>query len=250
MPVVTFTHGGGAKSIRWWVDGVKLAGLVPVVAQDRADPLPQTVLGWLAAAEVEVIGTSFPRRGNLNGTDCAAGVAETLAAVARRHGARHVIKCDDDTVIVDPELFSEVEHAGAVGLAWEGGRPGAYGMAYALRVDVAAGVAECLKRMPLDVTAPEDLTIWRAAKALAGEAGVVLHEFELEAGPFAAIPWGSCARDAVSSYGVLTVGNPPEGGWKDRPSETAARLRQVVNAVRAMRLRTVPEAGGNHHARR
>jgi hypothetical protein len=241
LPAVTFTHSGGAARIRWWVEGVRLAGLIPVVAQDRADPLPGTVLGWLHAAEVPVVGTTFPRRGNLNGTDCAIGICETLAAVARLHRSRHVLKLDDDTVVVDPELFTGVEDAAAVGLTWAGDprcRGGStYGMAYALRVDVALAVAACLRRLPFDAAAPEDMTIWSAGKALAGPAGVIEYEFDIEAGPFAALPWGSCVRDAVERYGVITVGNPPPGGWKDRPIQTAEPLRQVVCTARAKGLR-------------
>ena len=147
-----------------------------------------------------------------------------------------MLKVDDDTLVIDRALFTCVHRTAAVGLTWAGGRAGAYGMAYCLRADVAAAVAGHLGRLPIDRAAPEDLTVWRAALAIAEADGVIEWAFDVEEGPFAALPWGSCPRDAVERYGVITVGNPPPAGWKDRPIETAARLRQLVCAVRARGL--------------
>lgn len=237
-PAVTFTYSGGAQLVPWWVRGVRQAGFVPVVCHDGNDPLPGNVLGWLAAEGVEVLKSTWPRRGNLRGTDTAARICRELAAVAARHNALYVLKVDDDTCIVDREVFTCVEQAAAVGLLWPGDRRGgAYGMAYALRADTAAEIAEHLIRLPIDTDAPEDLTIWAAARALAGPAGVMAWEFDIEEGPFAAIPAGACARDAVARYGVITVGNVPLGGWIDRPSQTAEALKRVVCASQARRLR-------------
>lgn len=233
IPAVTFTHSGGALRIPWWVAGVRMAGFVPVVCDDGRDPLPGNVLGWLHAQGVDYRQTAWDRRGNLNGTDAAAGICAEVAAACGRHRSRYGLKVDDDTAVLDPELFTCAEQAAAVGLTWSGGRPGAFGMAYALRADVAAAVARHLTCLPLDPAAPEDLTVWSAAKALAGPEGVIQHEFDIEAGPFAALPWGSCVRDAVGRYGVITVGNHPPGGWTDRPRETAEALRQVVCMARA-----------------
>jgi hypothetical protein len=234
-PAVTFTYSGGAQRLPWWVRGIRQAGFCPVVCHDGNDPLPGHVLGWLEAEGVEVVKSTWPRRGNLNGTDTAARICGELAAVAARHDAPYVLKVDDDTYIADPEVFTCVQQAAAVGLLWPGDpRGGAYGMAYALRSDTAAEIAEHFDRLPVDVAAPEDLAIWAAAKALAGPAGVMAWEFDIEEGPFAAIPLGSCPKDAVDRYGVITVGNEPRGGWTDKPSQTAEALKRVVCAGRAM----------------
>ena len=236
-PAVTFTHSGGEHRIRWWAEGIRQAGLIPVVCDDARDPLPGTARGWLHAAGVEYRQTRWDRRGNLNGTDVAAGICRELAAAAERHAAPYALKVDDDTAICDPEIFTCAEQAGAVGLTWTaGGRSEAFGMAYALRADVAAGAAEALALLPLDATAPEDLTVWRAAVALSGPAGVMRWDFDPEAGPFSALPANADVCDAVRRFAVLTVGNPPAGGWKDRSRETSARLLHVLRAVRAERL--------------
>jgi hypothetical protein len=234
-PACTFTHSGGALRIRWWVQGVRQAGFVPVVFDDMHDPLPGWARGWLEAERVEYRYTQWDRRGNLNGTDVAWRICQILHRTALRHGVSHALKVDDDTVILDPELFTESGGAAAVGLTWAGDpRGGAYGMAYALRADVAEVVAQALHRVPLDPRAPEDLTVWAAVRAIAGAAEMVAHEFDPEIGPFSALPATADVRDAIERFGVLTVGNPPPGGWRNREQETAARLRQVVCTSAAM----------------
>lgn len=223
--------------IRWWVEGIRLAGFIPVVLDDGRDPLPGTARGWLESAGVEYRQTVFHRRGNLNGTDVAAEICAELAAAAARHGTDHALKVDDDTVILDPELFSGQILAGAVGLTWAGDRRGgAYGMAYSLRIDVAEAIAEHLRGLPVDRGAPEDLTVWAAARAIVGEDQLVRHEFAPDAGPFSALPIGAEVKDAVERFGVLTVGNEPPGGWGNRQMETASRLWEVVRAAGAMAL--------------
>ncbi len=231
LPAVTFTHSRAAQRIRWWVEGVRLAGLIPVVVDDRNDPLPGTALGWLEAHGVEYRCTAWDRRGNLNGTDVAARICEELAAAAARHGTSHALKVDDDTLIADAELFTLAETAAVVALTWSGDpRGGAYGMAYALRADVAADISAHLALLPLDRRAPEDLTVFAAGAALAGDAAIMRHEFDAQGGPFCALPLDADPRDAVERFGVLTVGNAPPGGWKDRDRQTATRLRQLCTA--------------------
>ena len=205
---------------------------------DAAAPLPPHVLGWLASQGIEVRSTTFPRRGNLNGTDCAAGICRELEAACQRHRSSHAIKLDDDTVIVRPEVFGRHFAAGAVGLTWTAGRPGAYGLAYALSRHTAGLAARQLEVQPLDPNAPEDLTIWHAARIV----GTVIElPFQPSAGPWSAYPCHADPVAAMERFDVLTVGNPPPGGWSDRPRETALLMRRLVEA--AMVLQSPCKAG-------
>ncbi|QUE53062.1 hypothetical protein KBB96_09240 [Luteolibacter ambystomatis] len=124
LPACIFTYAGGALVLPWTVRGALRAGLVPVVCEDAASPLPGHVRGWLMHEGIDLVTTTFPRRGNLNGTDCAAGICRTLAETALRYGATHVLKLDDDTVVMDRRVFTRHRHARAVGLTWPDGRPG------------------------------------------------------------------------------------------------------------------------------
>jgi hypothetical protein len=202
---------------------------VPVVCQDVTSPLPPHVLGWLAGEGVEVRTTHFPRRGNLNGTDCAAGICHELADACRRHGSSHAIKLDDDTVIVRREVFTGCFPSGAVGLTWKDGRPGAYGLAYCLSRESAATAASLLEAAPLNAAAPEDLTVWHAAKQVGTWSEV---PFQQACGGWSAFPAGADAAAAVKRFDVLTVGNCPSEGWYDRPRQMAAMMRRLVTAAR------------------
>lgn len=233
-PACIFCYRGEALTIRWTVEGARDAGFVPVVLDDAADPLPGTAMGWLVAEGVEYRRTAFPRRGNLNGTDTAAAIAGELAAAADRHDSDFALKLDPDTAVMDADLFTQARTAAGVGLVWRGDRRGgAYGLAYALRIDVAAEVGRYLACLPLDAAAPEDLTVWAAARALCGPEELLEHEFCPDGGPWAALPWDARPREWVGAFGVLTVGNEPPEGWKGRRDLlTSSRLRQVVLAGR------------------
>jgi len=228
IPACIFTYGGAALRLPWAVRGAMQAGLIPVVCMDSAMPLPPHVLGWLASERVVFRATGFPRRGNLNGTDCAAGICQELADACARHGSTHALKLDDDTVIVRSERFM-VPGDVAVGLSWpQAGRNAAFGMAYALPGYAAAHMAEDLRCRPLDTKAPEDLTVWAAAHGLCQRR---LHAFDPDSGPFTALNLGGDADHAVRCFDVVTVGNPPSGGWKDRDRQMATEMKRVMQAA-------------------
>lgn len=224
LPACIFTYAGGALVLPHTVRLARRAGLIPVVCEDEASPLPPYVRGWLAHEGVELIRTSFPRRGNLNGTDCAAGICRTLAETARRYGATHALKLDDDTAVVDARIFTRHRHARAVGLTWPGGRPGAFGMAYLLRVDVAEQAALKLEAMPLRMHAPEDITIWELVKRMGR---VVERRFRPQHGPFSAVPRGADLEDGARRFDVLNFGTPPRQGWRNRQAEIAAEMGRM-----------------------
>ncbi len=230
IPAVTFTHSGGSQRLEWWVRGVRLAGMIPVVCDDANDPILAPARGWLAAEGVEYRQTTWPRRGNLNGTDTAARICMELAMASTRHGSRMAFKVDDDTVIIRPGRIVPEDGIEAVGLVCPGdGRGGAYGMCYGLRWDLATACAGDLVAGSLNVQAPEDLAVWGAVKRLATEVAEL--PYCAERGPFAALAWGSCPVDACRRYDVVTVGNPPAAGWIDRPRQTAALMRSIVEAA-------------------
>lgn len=231
IPACIFTYSGAALRLPWAVRGALHARLIPIVCQDGAEPLPPQVLGWLESEGIEIRSTAFPRRGNLNGTDCAAGICLELAEACIRHQASHALKLDDDTVIVRTNRF-RVPGDTAVGLSWpDRGAEAGSGMAYALPGYAAAHAAKELQELPLDPKAPEDLTVWAALHGLCSRQ---LHPFDPLGGPFTALPLGGDARQAVERWDVVTVGNPPEGGWQDRGRQTAEELRRVVEAARGL----------------
>jgi hypothetical protein len=228
IPACIFTYGGASLHLPWAVRGAIQAGLIPVVCQDAAAPLPGHVLGDLEAKRIEVRTTTFPRRGNLNGTDCAAGICHELATACERYGSLIAIKLDDDTVIVDPELFTSFPDA-AVGLSWpQEGRHAAFGMAYSVPGTAAAQAALILSAQPLDPKAPEDLTVWAALEGLCERQ---LVPFDPRGGPFTALPLHADAHEAVARFDVITVGNPPSSGWSNRPRQLATEMRRLVMAT-------------------
>lgn len=228
IPACIFTYGGAALRLPWVVRGAVQAGLLPVVCQDAAAPLPPHVLGWLASERIEVRTTTFPRRGNLNGTDCAAGILGELATACIRYESPHAIKLDDDTVIVRPHrLHADADTA--VGLSWpQADRHAAFGMAYAVPGYAAAAAAAVLSAQPLDPTAPEDLTVWSALEGICRRR---LHPFNPVGGPFTALPIGGPYRAAVERFDVITVGNPTLAGSFDRDRQLAADMKRVVLAA-------------------
>lgn len=231
IPACIFTWSGAALRLPWAVRGALQAGLRPVVCQDGAAPLPPHVLGWLASERVEVRTTTFPRRGNLNGTDCAAGILGELATACIRHGSTHAIKLDDDTVIVRPGRL-KADPLTAAGLSWpQKGRDAAFGMAYAVPGLAAASAAAFLESAALDAKAPEDLTVWAALEGLCHR---TLHPFSMGSGPFTALPLGGNAVEAVERFDVVTVGNPPPGGWRNRDRQMAMEMRRLVEAFRML----------------
>lgn len=232
LPVCIFTHSGAALRLPWAVRGALVAGLIPVVCQDQAAPLPPHVLGWLQGEGVTIRTTSFPRRGNLNGSDCAAGICREIEWACRRFGSSHGMKMDDDTAPIDPSIFTGNLQFAAVGLTCPvNGRPGAYGLAYCLSRETASKVAVTLEGMPkVNESVPEDLTIWNLATRL-GECLEL--PFKPEGGPWSAILPGYDLPDALNRFAVLTVGNEPKGGWKDADREKARELRKIVMLLEA-----------------
>jgi hypothetical protein len=228
IPACIFTHAGAALWLPWTVRGALLAGFIPVVCQDAFSPLPPQTLGWLEAQGVEIRTTRFTRRGNLNGTDCAAGICREMAEACVRHGSTHCLKLDDDTAVIWPSTFTKRLQFDAVGLTHADGRPGAYGLAYCLHRDVAAHVAARLEALPIDPSVPEDLTIWNMARQAGSWCEL---PFRHEGGPWSALPPGYDVEDAVRRFSVLTVGNAPEGGWTDRPRQMERAMRGLVEAA-------------------
>ena len=219
-PVCIFTYRGDELPLRECVQSVLSARLCPVVCDDAADPLPEWILGWLDSVGAEYLTTFFQRRGNLNGTDCAAGIARTMEAAARRYGTPSAIKLDADSIIIDPTPFLE-GNVGACSTTQN--RRDAFGACYALRRETAAAIARELEFRPLDETAPEDLTIWQTAREL-GEP-LKLHDFDPECGLFACVPIGSSPDDCLR-FASLTFGNEPPEGWTNRPLQIAQEMRR------------------------
>lgn len=232
VPAVTFTYAADAAAVPLWCRIHHRVGLRPVVIEDGAAPLPPWASGWLAARRVPLIRSSFPRRGNLNGTDTAAAIAATIASVCRCLRAPAAIKIDIDTAVIRPAtLLCHHPCASLVGLAWPAaGSPHTFGLAYLLAAPAARAIAAHLSSIPLDPSAPEDRTIWQAAATL-GIPRLAL-PFDPTSGPFAAVPHFADPSDAARRFSVLTWGNPdPSSSGRRSLPAILSGLRSTLSAI-------------------
>jgi hypothetical protein len=223
IPVCIFTYSGDALPIRESVRSVIAAGLFPVVCDDAANPLPRTLIASLEDYGAEYTQTAFRRRGNLNGTDTAAGIARTLYEACGRYGTSSAIKMDSDTILIDPTPFM----AGNVGvMSTETSRRSAFGCVYALTALTALEVAKELEFGILDESAPEDLAIWDAVAAI--QHPRTMHDFKPDGGAFSAVPIGSDPCDC-GRFAALTFGNTPATGWTDRGLQIFREMQRFNN---------------------
>jgi len=228
IPVCIFTYSGDALPIKECVRSVIAAGLFPVVCDDSANPLPGTARGWIEQSCAEYLQTTFTRRGNLNGTDCAAAIARTLYEAARRYGTASAMKLDSDTILIDPTPFMD----GNVGvMSSQHARRSAFGCVYALTALTALEVAKELEFGILDESAPEDLAIWDAVSAV--QHPRTMHDFRPKGGAFSAVPIGSDPCDC-GRFAALTFGNPPATGWTDRGFQIFREMQRFNNHLSAI----------------
>lgn len=220
IPVCIFTYAGDSLPIRECVRSVIACGLFPVVCDDAANTLPRTTVAQLEDHGAEYVQTTFQRRGNLNGTDTAAGIARTLHEAAGRYGTASALKLDSDTILIDPMPFL----AGNVGIcSTVQDRRAAFGCVYALTASTALAVAKDLEFGHFDPTAPEDLAIWDAVAATNHPR--TMHDFNAESGVFCSVPIGSDPFDCTR-FAALTFGNLPEDGWTDRSFQVFSEMKR------------------------
>ena len=225
IPVCIFTYAGDALPLKQCVRAINLAGLIPVIIDDAANPLPGWSRGWIDVLGIDYRQSTFNRRGNLRGTDCAAGICEALAQAAEDHEADAAIKLDTDTIIVDPSWLM----GGNVCFTSSNlHRRYAYGCSYSIRRSSALSVAHKLR---IDHPEPiphafEDITIWQTLENIGHKFKV--HDFNANSGPFCAAPVGASPHDC-RRFGAITFGNEPINGWRDRPLETASEMRRFVD---------------------
>lgn len=220
IPVCIFTYAGDSLPIRECVRSVIASGLFPVICDDAANPLPRPTVAMLEDYGAEYIQTTFQRRGNLNGTDTAAGIARTLHDACGRYGSPSAIKLDSDTILIDPTPFL----SGNVGVySTVQNRRAAFGCVYSLAAETALCVAKELEFGHFDPTAPEDLAIWDAVAASNHPRS--MHDFNPDFGAFASVPIGSDPVDCIR-FAALTFGNVPDGGWTDRPFQIFSEMKR------------------------
>ena len=228
IPVCIFTYAGDSLPIRECVRSVIACGLFPVVCDDATNPLPRPTVAMLEDHGAEYIQTAFQRRGNLNGTDTAAGIARTLYDAARRYGTPSAIKLDSDTILIDPMPFLD----GNVGVcSTVQNRRAAFGCCYSLTALTALEVAKDLEFGAFDPTAPEDLTIWDAVAAT--NHPQILHDFNPDGGVFCSVPMHSDPIDCTR-FAALTFGNLPEDGWTDRPFQVFSEMKRFNDHLKKL----------------
>jgi hypothetical protein len=221
MIAAIFAYAGDALPVIECVRHLARLGVRAWVFDDVARRLPGWVRGdlWRMGAAYGVTG--FPRRGNLNGTECCIGILEAMLST----GADVVAKIDADTLLVQPDLFA----GGTVGCcSTMAARRDAFGACYSMRRETIAAALEILRGMPDDPSAPEDLTIWSTIRATG-------HPFELldhdpDGGGLAAVPIGSPV-DRPERFAALTFGNEPKGGWGDRQIQVALEMRRFASGI-------------------
>jgi hypothetical protein len=229
IAVCIFTFSRDAMPLRECIRSVLLADCIPVICDDAGNPLPGWMRGWLDHHGIDYRQTEWPRRGNLHGTDVAAGICDEMADAAERHGTGNAMKLDSDTILIEPAWFAgNTCFTSILQLQRD-----AYGCSYALETSAARKVAKHLRQThpQPNPKAPEDLTIWRTMAQL----GIphFVHEFDPDEGPFCAAPVGADPSDNCRRFGAITFGNEPEGGWTDRPLQTASEMRRFVNWLEA-----------------
>lgn len=224
IPAVIFAYAGDALLVPLAARSAQLAGCQPFVIDDEANPLPGHVQGHLHAAGVIYQTSGFNRRGNLNGTDCAAWIAAILADIGIRYGAEFCIKLDADTILLNAEAFR-----GSVGCrSSRVARREAFGACYSLETGTAAIVASHLAVQPQDDAAPEDVTIWAAVRNLG--LSHRLRDFHPGRGLFCAAPANANPSDC-RRFASITFGNPPKTGWGDRGLEIHRRMSPFVEWI-------------------
>lgn len=219
-PACIFTYSGDALPLRECVRGAKLAGLLPIVIDDSHSPMGRTVWTWIDSQGGLYFQSDFNRRGNLNGTECATGISKCLYEAMRLTHAAQAFKLDTDTIIQRPERFLGIS-SGVYSTTLH--RREAFGCCYSLTRDAARRVRNDLMRMD-DTTAPEDQLIWQSIKRL--NVRHKLHDFTPEGGAFSAVPQSFDPVDCMK-FDILTFGNLPAGGWKDRAMQITLAMKRL-----------------------
>lgn len=73
----------------------------------NAGGLPRKVIYALKRMGCIMVGTKFPRKGNLRGWDCAAAQAQIYKNLLQKTGCKVVVKVDSDTLILRREPFDK-----------------------------------------------------------------------------------------------------------------------------------------------
>ena len=170
-----FSYPPDYLSTAYAARALRRCGVRVVVAIDRADP-------ELVLDGCEVIRTSFPRRGNLNGKACVEGILATLEANARPED-QWALKVDADALPLRMGWL-EGRSEEMVGMCHPG-KHLHYGFCYAIRRDALPALRERARGLEDDPWCPEDCTIGGLAKSW--------HRYEnlTEGCPMAAYPWKS-----------------------------------------------------------
>lgn len=228
MIAAVFAYSGDALPVIECCLRLKSAGVRAWVFDDAKAKLPGWVRGSLWEMGAGYMATDFPRRGNLNGTECCIGMLRSMLATE----AQTVLKIDADTLLVRPELFE----AGNVGCcSTMTARRDAFGACYSIRRETILAALRIIEGMPVDPYVPEDLTIWSAIRATG-------HPFEMidhdpEGGGLAAVPIGSNV-DRPERFAALTFGNKPHDGWEDRQIQITLEMRRFRSAIdRSLNIR-------------
>lgn len=225
IPAVVFAYSGDALPLRECVRGLLAANLQPVICDDANNPLPIHAQAWIEQQGGEYRQTTFERNKNLNGTACAAGIAQELHNAALRYHTKLAVKVDADTIIIDPTPFI-FQTTGICSTSMN--RREAFGCVYSIARQTSVNVAREINHITQDDNSPEDVLIWRTIQQNKWTHRMI--DFCRSHGAFTAVPLSfdpiECFR-----YAACTFGNPPAEGWRDRPLQVSQAMKRLNDCI-------------------
>lgn len=217
--IYLFTYAGDADEALVCVRcaAAALPEAVITVADDEADPIAERARTALVEAGARYCQTSWPRNGNLRGTECVRGIISTLAGEAEDEDI--IVKIDSDTLLLSGDWIRDMQrhrlalHASGYQVPSHPSERSAYGPCYAISGRAARLAAEELEQADLPPLAPEDLTICRAIQNHFPTEQIRLDEPwtpSYREGKWTAWNWFSIAvtPQKYADFWMVTFGNP------------------------------------------
>lgn len=230
------------------------------VFDDGSYPLPKRAKRVLTSWGVNVITTTFPRKGNLRGWTCAYKIAECYTWLANITGSEIVVKVDSDTIWLKKGWLEKFAESGCVlGGMRSKCRRGVCGVSYALKREGIDLLMESYKNeLESPYSTEEDFEVCnRISKAKGGNGDDIIYKApyslwgihpECPDAVGVAVDWGqNCAQFIADTMEVVVFAydppNPPgcKTDEKGQPVTTKAGTPLWLRArlLRASSMRSI-----------